>query len=119
MIINKKCDCGNKSTGNTTIRCCNLCGLPIPTGPWHFNLAEDIFNWAGAMPKIVDIDQLCELCNEYKHNKTKIYLAESEMNNAKKYEHLNWVAKRETENLEKLNDRQNELKELIRKQFSA
>lgn len=55
MIINKKCDCGNKSTGNTTIRCCNLCGLPIPTEPWHFNLEEDIFNQAGAMPEIVDI----------------------------------------------------------------
>ena len=44
MIIDKKCTCGSKSTGNTTIRCCNLCGLPIPNEPWHFNLDENIFS---------------------------------------------------------------------------
>lgn len=44
MIIDKKCTCGNKSTGNTTIRCCNLCGLPLPNEPWHFNLDENIFS---------------------------------------------------------------------------
>lgn len=44
MIIDKKCTCGSKSTGNTTIRCCNLCGLPLPNEPWHFNLDENIFS---------------------------------------------------------------------------
>lgn len=47
MIIDKKCTCGNKSTGNTTIRCCNLCGLPLPNEPWHFNLDENIFSRVG------------------------------------------------------------------------
>lgn len=44
MIIDKKCTCGSKSTGDTTIRCCNLCGLPMPNEPWHFNLDENIFS---------------------------------------------------------------------------
>lgn len=44
MIIYKKCSCGNNSIGNTTIRCCNLCGLPLPTEPWHFNLPDNIFS---------------------------------------------------------------------------
>lgn len=44
MIIDKKCTCGSKSTGNTTIRCCNLCGLPLPNEPWHFSLDENIFS---------------------------------------------------------------------------
>ena len=33
-----KCDCGNKSTGNTTISCCNVCGLPLLSEPWDFPL---------------------------------------------------------------------------------
>ena len=30
-----KCNCGEASPGSTTIRCCNLCGLPLPNEPWH------------------------------------------------------------------------------------
>ena len=32
-----KCNCGSKSTGWTTIACCNICGLPIPTESWEIN----------------------------------------------------------------------------------
>jgi len=28
-----KCNCGSKSTGWTTIACCNICGLPMLTEP--------------------------------------------------------------------------------------
>ena len=34
-----KCNCGDESTGNTTICCCNVCGLPIKTEPWNINVS--------------------------------------------------------------------------------
>ena len=51
-----KCNCGSKSTGWTTIACCNICGLPIPTEPWEINpelvcgRAENF-----VMPKIAEV----------------------------------------------------------------
>jgi hypothetical protein len=31
-----KCDCGG-GFGWTTIKCCNICGKPIPSEQWHIN----------------------------------------------------------------------------------
>lgn len=42
MIIDKK----------TTIRCCNLCGLPLPNELWHLNLDENIFSPMDAKAKV-------------------------------------------------------------------
>jgi hypothetical protein len=31
----QKCRCGER-TGWTAIKCCNICGYPMPTEPWKF-----------------------------------------------------------------------------------
>ena len=48
-----KCQCGNKSTGSTSVTCCNLCGLPLPGEPWDIpgpevdgrELVSEIRDW--------------------------------------------------------------------------
>ena len=58
-----KCNCGEKSTGYTTIRCCNICGLPLPDEPWKFQMNEKLYigvehdldqGWILTIPKIYD-----------------------------------------------------------------
>jgi len=36
-----KCKC-ERSPGYTTVKCCNLCGLPIHGETWHINELNDL-----------------------------------------------------------------------------
>ncbi len=47
------CTCGEVSPGSTTIRCCNLCGLPLPDEPWHIL-------WIKMMEDMASVNDLFE-----------------------------------------------------------
>jgi len=34
------CKCGEETTGWITVKCCNICGLPIPDETWNFECGE-------------------------------------------------------------------------------
>ena len=61
------------------------------------------------------IKELCKVCAEYDHNITKMNMLKSSIKGNKKYSHLKWAIDRDTEALNKLIDRQTEIKELITK----
>ena len=39
-VTQHKCQCGEDSTGNTEIKCCNLCGLPIQSESWYYTTLD-------------------------------------------------------------------------------
>ena len=59
------------------------------------------------------IKELCKVCAEYDHNTTKISILKSSIEGNKKYPHLKWAIDRDTESLNKLVNRQNEIQKLI------
>ena len=59
------------------------------------------------------IKELCEVCAEYDHNTTKISILKSSIEGNKKYPHLKWAIDRDMEALNKLVNRQTEIKDLI------
>ncbi len=59
------------------------------------------------------IKELCKVCAEYDRNTTKISILKSSIKGNKKYPHLQWAINRDTEALNKLVNRQNDIKELI------
>jgi hypothetical protein len=59
------------------------------------------------------IKELCEACSEYDHNLTKISLAMGNIEGNKKYAHLKWAIDRDKKILNKLIDRQTDIREMI------
>ena len=59
------------------------------------------------------IKELCKVCAEYDHNTTKKSILKSSIEGNKKHPHLKWAIDRDTESLNKLVNRQNEIQKLI------
>jgi len=59
------------------------------------------------------MQELCKICAEYDHNLTKIKILKGEIKACKQYPHLKWAVDRDTASLNRLVNRQAEIKDII------